>query len=175
MARRILQRIGAVLNYTHQRPDPGRVLIAFSDARPAAADSTDHPPRGYALCRCPCILAEVGATGSQHWAGCLAMDILTAVRSNATSAAFNPDAATWSIPAARMKMKRPHAVPLSAPARASLARLLAEHNALDGQINAGRIPSRTAENCREGLGALHAERGGSGLSESCAQVSWQIG
>ena len=46
----------------------------------------------------------------------LKLTILTAVRSNETRLAtwgeFDLDAATWSIPATRMKMKQPHIVPL---------------------------------------------------------------
>ena len=44
------------------------------------------------------------------------LTILTAMRSNETRLAtwgeFDLDAATWSIPATRMKMKQPHIVPL---------------------------------------------------------------
>jgi len=59
---------------------------------------------------------------------------LTAVRSNETRFAawgeFDLDAAVWPIPAARMKMKQPHLVPLSAPAVALLRRIRLEHEAL---------------------------------------------
>jgi integrase len=76
---------------------------------------------------------------------CLKLTILTAVRSNearyATWGEFDPEAGIWSIPAARMKMKRPHVVPLSAPAVGMLKRLRDEHDALDGKVAATRMLS----------------------------------
>ncbi len=71
------------------------------------------------------------------------MIILTAVRSNearcATWNEFDLDAAVWSIPAKRMKMKLPHTIPLSPPAVALLRRVRAEHEALDGVVRADRL------------------------------------
>ena len=68
----------------------------------------------------------------------LKLTILTGVRSNETRFAvwseFDLDAAIWAIPAARMKMKNPHVIPLPPSAVVLLKRLRQERYALDGEV-----------------------------------------
>jgi len=68
--------------------------------------------------------------------------ILTAVRSNeargATWSEIDLEARVWTIPAARMKMNRDHAVPLSEPAIAGLRRMEAERTDSDFVFVGGR-------------------------------------
>jgi integrase len=80
-------------------------------------------------------------TGLENSVGrdALKLTMLTAVRSNETRFAtwgeFDLNAATWSIPGSRMKMKEPHVVPLSSPAVAILRRLREERIALSGNVD----------------------------------------
>jgi integrase len=87
-------------------------------AKPSAVTRNRHHP-ALPWEQAPAFLAELrdeNGTASR----CLEFVILTAVRSGeargATWAEVDLDAALWTVPAARMKGKRPHRVPLSAPA-----------------------------------------------------------
>ena len=71
----------------------------------------------------PGIWADLSEKSGPNFA-CLRLIILTAVRLTEARGAFwrelHPDRAIWNIPAARMKMKRPHVVPMSDAALAVL-------------------------------------------------------
>lgn len=73
----------------------------------------------------------------------LKLTVLTAVRSNETRFAtwgeFDLEAAIWSIPGSRMKMKQPHVVPLSPPVLALMRRLRDERFALDGKLDPAEL------------------------------------
>jgi integrase len=75
----------------------------------------------------------------------LAFTILTAARSgevlNATWDEIDFEAATWTVPASRMKMGKPHAVPLSDEAVAILKALEATHGK-SPYVFPGSIPRR---------------------------------
>jgi integrase len=143
-ARRILQRIGTVLDYAHIKGlIPAEIsLRSVTRGLPRQTRQVEHRA-AMPYASVPAFLRKLAQQDRTIGRDALQLTILTAVRSNETRYAtwdeFDLDAATWSIPAARMKMKQPHVVPLSAPALALLNRLLAEKQALDGKIPPGRM------------------------------------
>lgn len=134
-ARRVLQRIGTVLDYAHIKGlIPEEVsLRSVTRGLPRQTRQVAHrAAMPYAAV--PAFLQQLALQEPTVGRDALQLTILTAVRSNETRYAtwqeFDLDNAIWSIPAARMKMKQPHLVPLSAPALALLKRIRAEHEAL---------------------------------------------
>ncbi len=125
-ATRLRQRIEAVLDFAavHDLCDgtrnPARWKGTLDKVLPAPRKVTareHHAAAPYS--DVPRIMAELA--GKSHVSAmALQFIILTACRSGegrgATWAEIDLDAATWTIPAARMKAARPHRVPLSAPA-----------------------------------------------------------
>lgn len=124
-ARRVRQRIGTVLKWA--------VAKGWRQDNPADAITTALPkvPKVQAhrvalpydkVADFLTALRGCGALPQTRWA--IEFLILTAMRSlevrDATWDEIDLDAATWTIPAARMKMKRPHRVPLSPRAVAIL-------------------------------------------------------
>lgn len=143
-ARRILQRIGAVLDYAHIKGMIAEEVSLRSVTRGLPRQTrqvTHRAAMPYA--EVPAFLRKLCRQQPTVGRDALQLTILTAVRSNearnATWDEFDLEAATWSIPAARMKMKQPHVVPLSAPALTLLKRLRAEHAALYGADLHGRM------------------------------------
>ncbi|WP_307118948.1 tyrosine-type recombinase/integrase [Sphingomonas kyeonggiensis] len=143
-ARRLLQRIGTVLDYAHIKGMiPAEIsLRSVTRGLPRQNRQVEHRA-AMPYADVPAFLKKLTRQDRSIGRDALQLTILTAVRSNETRYAtweeFDLDASTWSIPAARMKMKQPHVVPLSAPALALLKRLRAEHEALDGLISVGRM------------------------------------
>lgn len=137
-ARRILQRIGAVLDYAHIKGIiPSEVsLRSVTRGLPRQTRQVTHRA-AMPYAQVPAFLQNLARQPATVGRDALQLTILTAVRSNETRFAtwdeFDLDAATWSIPAARMKMKQAHVVPLTAPALALLKRLRKEHEALHGR------------------------------------------
>lgn len=126
-ARRILQRIGTVLDYAHIESwlPQETSLRSVPKGLPRQPVEENHfvampYPDVPAFAR---QLASLPPTAGRD---ALLFTILTAVRSGETRLAVWPeidfDAGVWSIPAARMKMKRPHLVPLSEAAVTILKR-----------------------------------------------------
>ncbi|HHX89084.1 MAG TPA: integrase arm-type DNA-binding domain-containing protein [Paracoccus sp.] len=137
-ARRVRQRIGTVLKWA--------VAKGWRQDNPADAITTALPkvPKVQAhrvalpydkVADFLTALRGCGAMPQTRWA--IEFLILTAMRSlevrDATWDEIDLDAATWTIPAARMEMKRPHRVPLSPRAVA----ILKEARALFGST--GRL------------------------------------
>ena len=126
-ARRILQRIGTVLDYSHIEgwcPHEA-ALRSVTKGLPRQPTEEGHfTAMPYAevpaLVRC---LDELPETAGRD---ALLFTLFNAVRSGETRLAAWPEldlkAKIWSIPAARMKMKKPHVVPLSAAGLAILER-----------------------------------------------------
>lgn len=125
-AQRVRGRIEAVLDFAavHDLCDgtrnPARWKGTLDKVLPAprkVATREHHAAAPYA--DVPRIMAALAAK-SHVSALCLRFSILTAARSGEARGArwseIDMDAATWTIPAARMKAQRPHRVPLSAPA-----------------------------------------------------------
>jgi integrase len=136
-AKRVLQRIGTVLDYAHIKglvPEEvslrsvtrGLPRQTRQVAHRAAMPYADVPAFIQALLALPATLGR----------DALKLTILTAVRSNearcATWGEIDLDAGIWSIPAARMKMKEPHVIPLAPAAVTLLRRLRDEYAQLHG-------------------------------------------
>jgi integrase len=136
-ARRILQRIGAILDFAHIKGFiPNEIsLRSVTRGLPRQNHFVSHRA-AMPYAEVPAFLSSLQRLEPSVGREALQLTILTAVRSNEARFAiwreFDLDAATWSIPAVRMKMKQAHIVPLSTPAVTMLRRLRAEHEALDG-------------------------------------------
>lgn len=143
-ARRILQRIGAVLDYAHIKGLLAEEISLRSVTRglPRQTRQVSHRA-AMPYADVPAFMTTLMSLENSVGRDALKLTILTAVRSNearyATWGEFDLDARTWSIPAKRMKMKQPHVVPLSPPAVALLKRLRREHEALDGEVATMRM------------------------------------
>jgi len=139
-ARRILQRIGTTLDYAHIKGFVPEEISLRSVTRglPRQKHQVTHlaaMPYG----KVPAFMKRLAALENSVGRDALKLTVLTAVRSNETRFAtwgeFDLEAATWSIPGSRMKMKQPHVVPLSPPALALMRRLRDERIALDGKLD----------------------------------------
>ncbi len=134
-ARRILQRIGAILDFAHIKGYiPAEVsLRSVTRGLPRQQQQVTHRA-AMPYADVPAFWSQLVAEANSVGRDALKLTMLTAVRSNearlATWREFDLDGAIWSIPASRMKMKLPHLVPLSEPAVALLRRLRKEHEAL---------------------------------------------
>lgn len=136
-AKRVLQRIGTVLDYAHIKGlVPEEVsLRSVTRGLPRQTHRVTHRV-AMPYARVPAFMRSLMALPSTLGRDALKLTILTAVRSNETRDAiwseFDLDAGIWSIPAARMKMKEPHVIPLAPAAVQLLRRLRNEHAQLHG-------------------------------------------
>jgi integrase len=118
-ASRVLQRIGAVLDYAtahHWRTGDNpaaRKLVEFAMPK-AVAGKVHHAALPYK--DVPKFMGELRAHGTLA-ARLLELTILTALRRDEARGArweeFDLQAKTWTVPATRMKNRKPHVVPLS--------------------------------------------------------------
>ena len=126
-ARRVRQRIGTVLDWAYAKgfrttEAPMRSLSRGLPRQPRKGDR-HHAALPYT--EVPAFLAKLRERES---VGRLALEaaLLTAARSGevrgATWGELDLEAATWTIPAARMKAGKPHVVPLSVPAKDAFQR-----------------------------------------------------
>lgn len=138
-ARRILQRIGTVLDFAHIKGVVPEEISLRSVTRglPRQTRKVTHReamPYGDVPTFMKKLLSLANTTGRDA----LRLTVLTAVRSNETRFAtwceFDLGTGVWSIPATRMKMKEPHVIPLAGPAVDLLRRLANERIALDGKL-----------------------------------------
>jgi len=138
-ARRILQRIGTVLDYAHIKGFVPEEISLRSVTRglPRQTRKVTHR-EAMPYADVPAFMKKLLALANSTGRDALKLTVLTAVRSNETRFAtwgeFDLDAGVWSIPAARMKMKEPHVIPLAPPAVALMRRLANERIALDGEV-----------------------------------------
>ncbi|NJO32237.1 MAG: integrase arm-type DNA-binding domain-containing protein [Rhodospirillales bacterium] len=146
-ARRILQRIGAVLDFAHIRGwISGEVsLRSVRKGLPRHTEKAGHfAAMPYA--DVPALVARLAAASPTTGRDALRFTIYNAVRSNETRFAvwseFDLDKAIWTIPGERMKARETHVVPLSPPAVALLRRRWNERTSDDGLIfsNDGQRP-----------------------------------
>jgi integrase len=143
-ARRILQRIGTVLDYAHIKGLVPEEISLRSVTRglPRQTRQVTHR-EAIPYAKVPAFMKSLMVLANSVGRDALKLTVLTAVRSNETRFAkwgeFDLDAGVWSIPAARMKMKEPHVVPLSPPAVALMRRLREEHLALEGEVKPDRF------------------------------------
>lgn len=126
-ARRILQRIGMVLDYAHLQgwcPHEA-ALRSVPKGLPRQPTRENH----FVAMRyedVPALFRQLANLRATAGRDALLFTILTAVRSGETRLAVWPEfdlaAGLWSIPSARMKMKKPHVVPLAPAALEVLQR-----------------------------------------------------
>lgn len=146
-ARRILQRIGAVLDFAHIKGwISGEVsLRSVRKGLPRQTEKAGHlAAMPYA--DVPALIAKLVAASSTTGRDALRFTIYNAVRSNETRFAvwseFDLDKAIWTIPGERMKARETHVVPLSPPAVALLRSRWNERTSDDGLVfsNDGEKP-----------------------------------
>jgi integrase len=145
-ARRVRQRIGAVLDwaYANGLRSSEAPMRSLSKALPRQPKKDRHFA-ALAYENVPQLVADLKKRSS---VGRLALEflILTAARSGevrlATWAEIDEDDQLWSIPADRMKMGRPHQVPLSPDAQAVLQRARTFRMPASDLIFPGQKPKR---------------------------------
>ncbi|MFN3946320.1 MAG: tyrosine-type recombinase/integrase [Allosphingosinicella sp.] len=143
-ARKILQRIGAVLDYAHIK---GMIAqpVSLRSVRKGLPRQTRQVQHRQAMPYkdVPAFMKKLMALTPTVGRDALKLTVLTATRSgevrNAVWGEFDLDKAVWSIPAERMKMKEPHVVPLAPAAVALMRRLRDEQLVLDGEVKPGRL------------------------------------
>jgi integrase len=120
-ARRILQRVGAVLDFAHIKGwISGEVsLRSVRQGLPRQTEKAAHlAAMPYA--DVPALVADLAAASPTTGRDALRFTIYNAVRSNETRFAvwteFDLDKAIWTIPGERMKARETHVVPLPLPA-----------------------------------------------------------
>lgn len=126
-ARRILQRIGTVLDYAHIEGWRAEEA-ALRSVRKGLPRQPSHENHFVALpyADVPSLVGRLNALPDTAGRDALLFTILNAVRSGETRFAtwreIDLQKAVWSIPATRMKMKKEHIVPLSSAAITILRR-----------------------------------------------------
>lgn len=146
-ARRILQRIGTVLDYAHIRgwcPHEAALRSVRKDLPRQPRRDNHYVAMPYS--DVPALMTELAALPSTAGRDALRLTILTAVRSGETRHAVWPEfdlkKAIWTIPAERMKARREHVVPLS-PAVVELLRNRWQYRSADDGLvfsNDGKRP-----------------------------------
>lgn len=138
-AKRILQRIGTVLDYAHiKKLIPEEVsLRSVTRGLPRQNLQVTHR-RAMAYQDVPAFWAKLSALPNTLGRDALKLAIMTAARSKEVREAvwseFDLATATWTIPAERMKAGGEHSVPLCPSTIALLRRLQRERLALDQPI-----------------------------------------
>jgi integrase len=138
-ARRLLQRIGTVLDFAHISGWRGAEtsLRSVRKGLPRQNDRGGHY-EAMPFAEAPAFVQSIGAMPETVGRDALCFTILTAVRSNETRFAvwpeFDLDKGVWTIPAERMKAGETHAVPLSEPALSILRRRWEHRHADDGLV-----------------------------------------
>jgi integrase len=126
-ARRVLQRVRTVLDYAHIEGwcSQEASLRSVRKGLPRQPDQENHFV-AMSYTDVPALIGRLNAQAETAGRDALLFTIYDAVRSGETRLATWPEfvleGAVWSIPAARMKMKKPHVVPLSPAAVAILKR-----------------------------------------------------
>ena len=127
-AKRVLQRVGTVLDYAHIKGFvPEEVsLRSVTRGLPRQTQRVAHRA-AMPYAEVPTFMKKLMQLPATVGRDALKLKILTAVRSNETRFAtwgeFDLEGGVWSIPASRMKMKEAHVIPLSPPAVTLLRRL----------------------------------------------------
>lgn len=138
-ARRILQRIGVVFDFAHiqgWRPTEASLRSVRKGLPRQPVTETHFEAMPYR--KLPEYFERLSKAEPTVGRDALRFTILTAVRSNETRFAawpeFDLDAATWTIPATRMKMNAIHVVPLPALATEILRRRWEVRSSDDGLV-----------------------------------------
>ena len=138
-ARRILQRIGAVLDFAHikgwRREETS--LRSVRKGLPRQNERAGHL-EAMPYAEAPAFMALLASAAATTGRDALRLTIYTAVRSNETRFAvwpeFDLDNGIWSIPAERMKAGEAHIVPLPASAVTILRKRWAERESDDSLV-----------------------------------------
>lgn len=146
-ARRVLQRIGAVLDFAHIKgwlPDEVS-LRSVRKGLPRQVDKGGHL-EAMPYADVPAFMQKLAAASPTIGRDALRFTIYNAVRSNETRFAvwteFDLEKAIWTIPGERMKAGETHVVPLSPPAVALLRKRWNERTSDTGLVfsNDGEKP-----------------------------------
>jgi integrase len=138
-ARRILQRIGAVLDYSHIKGWlPNEVsLRSVRKGLPRQLDKGGHL-EAMAYDEVPALMRKLASASPTTGRDALRFTIYNAVRSNETRFArwteFDLEKAIWTIPGERMKAGETHVVPLSDPVIALLRKRWRERGSDTGFV-----------------------------------------
>lgn len=139
-AKRVLQRIGAVLDYAHIKglvPEEVSLRSVTRGLPRQTRPVTHRAAMPYA--DAPAFMKALMALPPTLGRDALKLTILTAVRSNETRCAtwgeFDLDKAVWSIPASRMKMKEAHVVPIAPAAVVLLRAMRKRHRQVHGDVS----------------------------------------
>jgi integrase len=146
-ANRLRGRIEAVLDWAkargHRTGDNPAAWEVIGKVLPARGGPKHHAALPYA--DIPAFMASLRERAGVA-AKALAFAVLTAGRSQEVLKArwgeVDLDARVWTVPAERMKMRREHRVPLSAPAIELLRSLYHENDGDDGYLFIGTQPGR---------------------------------
>ncbi len=137
-SKRVLQRMGTVLDYAHIKglvPEEISLRSVTRGLPRQTRQVTHRAAMPYA--DVPALMKTLLAMPSTPGREALKLTIFTAVRSNetrfATWSEFDLVAGIWSIPAARMKMKEAHVVPLAPGAVDLLRQLLRTQTEVHGK------------------------------------------
>ncbi|AJP74282.1 tyrosine-type recombinase/integrase [Sphingomonas hengshuiensis] len=143
-AKRVLQRIGTVMDYAHIKglvPEEVSLRSVTRGLPRQTRQVTHRAAMPYA--DAPAFMKMLLGLPSTLGRDALKLTMLTAVRSNemrcATWGEFDLEKAVWSIPASRMKMKEAHVVPLAPAAVSILKTLRARHFELRGEVGQGSL------------------------------------
>ena len=138
-ARRLLQRIGVVLDFAHIKGwVPEEVsLRSVRKGLPRQNDKRGHMA-AMPYADVPALMRKLATAQPTTGRGALRFTIYNAVRSNETRLAvwteFDLDSGIWTIPGERMKARETHVVPLSFPALKLLRRLWRERTSDTGLV-----------------------------------------
>lgn len=146
-ARRLLQRIGVVLDFAHVKGwVPEEVsLRSVRKGLPRQNDKRGHM-EAMPYADVPSLMKRLATAAPTTGRDALRFTIYNAVRSNETRLAvwteFDLENAVWTIPAGRMKAGETHVVPLSAPVLALLRKRWDERTSDTGLVfsNDGKKP-----------------------------------
>jgi integrase len=138
-AKRVLQRIGTVLDYAHIKGLVPEEISLRSVTRglPRQTQQVTHRA-AMPYAETPAFMNALMALPPTLGRDALQLTMLTAVRSgearSATWGEFDLDKSVWSIPASRMKMKEAHVVPLAPGAVTLLRAVRTRHLQLCGEV-----------------------------------------
>lgn len=138
-ARRILQRIGTVLDFAHIKGWlPGEMsLRSVRKGLPRQLDKAGHL-EALPYVDVPALMQRLAAASPPIGRDALRFTVYNAVRSNETRfvvwSEFDLDKAVWTIPGERMKAGETHVVPLSAPVVLLLRRRWKERTSDNGFV-----------------------------------------
>jgi integrase len=148
-ARRILQRIGSILDYAHiqgWRAEESSLRSVRKGLPRQSSGDRHFEAMPYEVV--PNFVARLLSLPETAGRDALLFTILNAARSGETRLSvwpeFSLDARLWSVPANRMKMKKAHAIPLAPPSLSILKRRWLRNFSLEWWSRGGSNPLTSA-------------------------------